>query len=82
MQIFYGTTFTVSYCETPTTMLPNVWHHYSFSLKQKYQSLKCYFDGVELSVGSNPLSIIASSLEKPTELVYGFTTVPGTEAPF
>jgi hypothetical protein len=82
LQIFYGTTFTVSYCDTPTSLLNGKWHHFAFTLNSVKSTLKCYFDGLSVPVGSNPLSVIVTSLAKPVELVYGYTTVPGTEAAF
>ena len=82
IQLFYGTTFTVSYCDTVTSLLTDKWHHFAFTLNSETGTLKCYFDGENVPVGSNPLSIVVTTLEKPTELVYGYTTVPGTESPF
>jgi hypothetical protein len=46
------------------------------TLDESDQTLKCYFDGYEYSIGSNPVAIIASSLEKITEVTIGYSTLP------
>lgn len=84
LQLFFGTasTFTVSYCDTPVPLTTDMWHHFAFVIDISDQSLKCYFDGAEVNPGLNLQSIIATTLPIPTELYYGYTSVPINEEPF
>lgn len=84
IQLFYGTaaTFTVSYCDSGTAILADYWHHFAFIIDEETGTLACYLDGVELPVGANNVAIVATDIELPTELYYGYTSVPNNEQSF
>lgn len=83
IHLFYGTTTTLEYCSVPTALSTGVWHHFSFSINEETQSVKCYFDGNSVAVGANPLVIIAGTIDPPTEMVLGYSSDMKTlEEPF
>jgi hypothetical protein len=77
LQINYGSgASTLNYCDCPTDIQTDVWHHFAMSLDEISGELKCYFDGVSYDIGSNPSSVISSGIVPITDVTIGYTSDP------